>query len=149
MTSQQAEILGMQALLPGLRHSAERSVELLNEALRALGLPLARLDSGEAPRRGRPPGSGVKALVKTPAEQAGAGRVADALKEPKPGKRGGHHGPMSVKTKRKVGQSSKARWALAKEAGIDTGGKIPGAADLERARKIIARRQAAAASKAA
>jgi hypothetical protein len=120
------------ALMPGLSLAVERTLESLNEARRVLGMPPVSLVDNAAPRRGRPPKSVANALpVATP--------PAPAVERAAPRKRA-----MSKTGRKSVGHHTRERWALVKEAGLTLSGRSPSSADVEKAKKILARRQKAA-----
>lgn len=127
--NRQFELLAMQSLLPGLTFSVEKSLDLLNDARRALSLPLFALTEGAASpmkRRGRGRPVGIK--------EAGP-RKSPALVKRR----------MTAAQRQAVGAASRQRWAIVREAGIKmVGPASPNKQQVERARRIIAKRAAQA-----
>ena len=116
----------MQSLLPGLTFGAEQATNLLNDARLVLGLPPVRIETGE--RRGRKRADEpYNPEIHEASAPSGKGPPARTKQ-------------MSKKARQKLGASTRKRWAIVKEAGIDTGGKIPSAAHIARAQRIMARR---------
>jgi hypothetical protein len=127
MNLKQVELMAMQSLLPGLTVAAEQAIELLNEARTVLGLPPVGINAGAGntrKSRGGPPATDNKYSIHEAPPVVGTGKRR-----------------VSKLARQKLGASTRERWAAVKEAGIDTKGKLPTAADLARARKMIARRK--------
>lgn len=135
------ELMAMQSLLHGLTYAAERMVDTLNEARQALSLPLMRLaeDGYEEPT---PPASSM-ALAN--GHEATDEDGSATKKKKKRGRPRTSSRIWSKRTKQRIGDNTRERWDVVKAAGISNG-KAPSAAMVERAKKILARREAKAAA---
>jgi hypothetical protein len=125
---EEAEQFEMIGLLPGLTLAAEHAVELLNEARAALSLSPVHLDIGRSKAR-------KEAAAAAEPEPAGGTEIHEVPKRKK-GK--------STAAYKRAGEATRERWAIVKEAGIKLKGSgAPTIAMVERARKILAKRQSA------
>ena len=120
MTQKEAEIIANRALLPGLEHAAVLVLHALNATRAVLAMPTLVL-SGTT----RQSDNAIHDDNGTDAMHGGLEGLLTKKRS------------MSRESRRKVGNSVKERWGVVREAGIDTKGKIPTNADLEKARKIL------------
>jgi hypothetical protein len=124
MTQKTTEMIVHQALLPGVEHILALVLRALNDTREALAMPPLTL-------QGRSEGEPVFSLDLQHVPSNGGDAPNNGKKR-----------QMSMQAKRKVGASVHERWNIVKSAGIDTGGRIPTNADVERARQILAKRKA-------
>jgi hypothetical protein len=138
------ELMAMQSLLPGLTVAVERSIELLNEARGALALPLVMLQTGDsvAPkRRGRPPGRPPAASVVPPPPEEEPGNGKHIHEAPASKKQAAKaRRKMTAAQRQAVGEATRARWDVVREAGIKPKSGSPSNAEVERALRIIQRK---------
>jgi hypothetical protein len=151
MRPEQYQSIAMQSLLPGLQVAAERAVASLNEARGFLGLrPLVLQPATEVTMQRLPKqttGSlGTLLIVdaytpepeQTRAEATGQEQTPAEATEPAPRR------VMTPSAKKKLVSFTAERWRIVKEAGLDSGGRLPSNEMLEKAKKILARRAAKA-----
>lgn len=126
----------MQSLLPGLAFSAEKCLELLNEARGTLGMPPMRLrvDGGTAPILSAETGT-VRPMLASIRSEGGPTITEKVDRRKGKGKR-----HITPEAKRRIGDSTRERWAIVKAAGVSTNGKLPSARDIDKAQKILAKR---------
>lgn len=148
-TTKQFELMAMQSLLPGLTFAAERSLDTLNEARSALSLPLVTMQVGDpAPKRGRPPKAASAAhlpiVEDNPEihEAPGSRRRSTARKKQK--ESGGRK--MTASQRKRVGQATRQRWEIVREAGIKPKSGSPSNIEVARALKIIEKKTKAEAA---
>ncbi|HTA42653.1 MAG TPA: hypothetical protein VK789_09410 [Bryobacteraceae bacterium] len=138
----------MQSLLPGLTFAVESALELLNTTRAVLGLEPVLIRNGDIresrPRRGRPRRAADEPEVQEESETAETLAVVAA-----PRKARAKRKQWTAKQRRDIGERTRQRWAAMREAGITPRNNSPSTAEVERALKIIERRNRKSTAKAA
>jgi hypothetical protein len=120
----------------GIEHAVRHTLGELNQIRTRMGLPPFHLaEHSAAPRRGRPRKSAAADAQRQIHEAPAAAAPPAPRKKPR---------RMTPRQKQHLATLTRARWDVIRKAGLKTSGRLPTAAEVARAQKILERKNAAA-----